>query len=434
MNVELEELQYAVTIQNSQFIIQHSAGASKVAVYSYKARTAVGQLVTGTLEAENEKVLNSKLSAMGYVPVQIQEQKKALDLRSFFIRFQKVSLKSLAIFARQFSTMIDAGLSLVKCLDILAQQTEDDKLREIVKQVRQSVEDGSTLANAFAQFPQTFSPLFINLVNAGEVGGVLDEVMQRLSGFLESDQRLRSKVKSAMTYPTIIMVVAVGVVIFLVTFVLPTFISMFEGMDLELPLPTLFLLGVSNFMRKFWYIAVAGAVGGVMALMRYISTPTGKKMFDRLILKVPVFGPLNRKVAISRFARTLATLLASGVNVMQALEVVAKASGNNVIQEAVMTARSSIREGESIASPLAESEVFPPMVTQMISVGEETGNLDGMLQKISDFYDLEVETTLAALTSLLEPLLMVGMGVVVGFIVISMFLPMFKLIGGVSSK
>lgn len=431
MSYELKSINSKLTTQNSELAERSEA---EVAVYSYKARTAVGQLVTGTLEAENEKVLNSKLSAMGYVPVQIQEQKKALDLRSFFIRFQKVNLKSLAIFARQFSTMIDAGLSLVKCLDILAQQTEDDKLREIVKQVRQSVEDGSTLANSFAQFPQTFSPLFINLVNAGEVGGVLDEVMQRLSGFLESDQRLRSKVKSAMTYPTIIMVVAVGVVIFLVTFVLPTFISMFEGMDLELPLPTLFLLGVSNFMRKFWYIAVAGAVGSVMALMRYISTPTGKKMFDRLILKVPVFGPLNRKVAISRFARTLATLLASGVNVMQALEVVAKASGNNVIQEAVMTARASIREGESIAAPLAESEVFPPMVTQMISVGEETGNLDGMLQKISDFYDLEVETTLSALTSLLEPLLMVGMGVVVGFIVISMFLPMFKLIGGVSSK
>lgn len=405
-----------------------------MAVYIYKARTATGQLVDGSLEAENERLLNSKLIAMGYIPVSIQLQKKAIPIKEFFLRFQKVKLKSLVIFARQFSTMINAGLSLVRCLDILAQQTEDLKLRDIIKNIRQSIEDGSTLANAFDQYPQVFSRLFVNLVHAGEVGGVLDNVMQRLSVFLEKDQALKTKIKSAMAYPTVVLGFAVLIVIGLVSFVLPTFINMFEGMELELPLPTKILLAISYFMRKFWYIAIGGTVGSVILLLRYISTPIGKKQYDRFMLKMPIFGPLNSKSSISRFSRTLATLLSSGVPVMQALEVVAKSSGNIVIEEAVMTARVSIREGESIAVPLAESKVFPPMVTQMIAVGEETGNLDGMLQKISDFYDMEVETTLASLTSLLEPLLMVGIGAVVGFIVISMFLPMFKLIGGITSR
>jgi type IV pilus assembly protein PilC len=407
-----------------------------MAVYIYKARTATGQLVDGTLEAENERVLNSKLAAMGYIPVSIQLQKKQVPIQEFFLRFQKVKLKSLVVFTRQFSTMISAGLSLVKCLDILAQQTEDLKLREIVKTIRQSVEDGSTLANAFAQHPQVFSNLFINLVHAGEVGGVLDEVMQRLSIFLEKDQALKTKIKSAMTYPTVVLGFAVLIVFGLVTFVLPTFISMFEGMELELPLPTKILLKVSNFLRNPMGggITIVSIVAGIILLMRYISTPIGKRQYDRFLLKMPVFGQLNVKSSISRFARTLATLLSSGVPVMQALEVTAKSSGNTVIEEAVMTARASIREGESIAGPLAESKIFPPMVTQMIAVGEETGNLDGMLQKISDFYDMEVENTLASLTSLLEPLLMIGIGGVVGFIVISMFLPMFKLIGGITSK
>lgn len=407
-----------------------------MAIYIYKARTATGQLVNGTLEAENERVLNSKLAAMGYIPVSIQLQKKQVPIQEFLLRFQKVKLKSLVVFARQFSTMISAGLSLVKCLDILAQQTEDIKLREIIKKVRESVESGSTLANAFSQHPQVFSSLFINLVHAGEVGGVLDEVMQRLAIFLEKDQALKTKIKSAMTYPTVVLGFAILIVFGLVTFVLPTFISMFEGMDLELPLPTRILLKVSNFLRNplGGGVTILSIIGGIILLMRYISTPIGKRQYDRFLLRMPVFGPLNSKSAISRFARTLGTLLASGVPVMQALEVTAKSSGNTVIEEAVMTARASIREGESIAGPLSESKIFPPMVTQMIAVGEETGNLDGMLQKISDFYDMEVENTLASLTSLLEPLLMVGIGTIVGFIVISMFLPMFKLIGGITSK
>lgn len=402
-----------------------------MSTFNYKARTISGQMMTGQLDADNERMLISKLSAMGYAVISVEQVKKTQPLKDIFSKFQRIHLKSISIFARQFSTMINAGLSLVKCLDILSQQTEDKKLQEVIKQVKQAVEDGSTLSSAFGQFPAVFPPMFTNLVNAGEIGGVLDDVMARIASFLEKEQMLKGKVKSAMTYPAIVLFVATGIVLFLVTFVLPTFISMFEGMELELPLPTKILLGISNAIRNYWYIWPFVLVGVVIGFLRYISTPTGKRQYDKIILKVPVFGMLNSKVAISRFANTLGMLLSSGVPVMQALEVTANVAGNVVVTEAIMTSRISIREGENIAGPLADSGVFPPMVTQMIAVGEETGNLGGMLQKISDFYDMEVENTLQSLTSLLEPLLMVGMGVVVGFIVISMFLPMFKLIGGI---
>lgn len=403
-------------------------------VYTYKARTQSGEIKKGEVEAENERALNAKLAQQGYLPVEIKlkPRKEESFIGGMAAKFrERVPLKSLAIFARQFSTMINAGLSLVKCLDILAEQTEDKTLRKFTVRIKQSVEDGSTLANAFEQFPRTFNKLFVNLVHAGEVGGVLDEVMDRLAGFLEKDQQLRSKIRSSMTYPAIILFVAIGVVIFLVTFVLPTFIQMFEGMDLELPIMTKMLLAVSEGLRKYWYIFLLSLFFGLVGLGRYIATPAGKRQFDQLVLKLPVFGPLNQKVAISRFARTLSTLLASGVPVLQAMEVVAEAAGNVVVTKAVMTARTSIKEGESIAGPLGASGIFPPMVTQMIAVGEETGNLETMLTKVSDFYDLEVDATVSALTSLLEPLLMVGMGVIVGFIVIAMFLPMFQLIQGI---
>ncbi len=397
--------------------------------FNYKARTVSGQLVTGVLEADNEKSLASKLSSQGLMLIKSEEIKKKAAFAESLSRFKKVSLKSLSIFARQFSTMIDAGVSLVKCLDVLSQQTEDEKLRGILREVRQSVEDGSTLANAFNKHRLVFGELFINLVHAGEIGGVLDEVMQRLASFFESEQKIRSKVRSAMTYPAIILFVAVGVVIFLVAFVLPTFVQMFEGMDVELPKPTKMLLWLSAAMRHYWYLFVVGGIGVSIAFGRFISTPSGKRLYDRFILKFPVFGPLTRKIAISRFARTLSTLMSSGVPVLQALDVVARAAGNDVVAQAILKARTSIREGESIASPLGETEIFPPMVTQMIAVGEETGNLDTMLEKVADFYDLEIETTVASLTSLLEPLLMVAMGGIVGFIVISMFLPLFNLVG-----
>ncbi len=398
-------------------------------MFNYKARSVSGQLMQGQIEADNEKALATKLSSQGLMLIKSEEVKKKTAFKETLSRFKKVSLKALSIFARQFSTMIDAGVSLVKCLDVLSQQTEDEKLRGILKEVRQNVEDGSTLANAFNKHRQVFGELFVNLVHAGEIGGVLDEVMQRLATFFESEQKIRSKVKSAMTYPAIILFVAVSVTIFLIVYVLPTFISMFEGMEIELPKTTKMLLWLSNAIRGYWYLFVVGLIVFIIAFARFITTPQGKRLFDRFILKFPVFGPLIKKIAISRFARTLSTLLSSGVPVLQALDVVARAAGNDVISQAILKARTSIREGESIASPLSETDIFPPMVTQMISVGEETGNLDTMLEKISDFYDLEIETTVASLTSLLEPLLMVAMGFIVGFIVISMFMPLFTMVG-----
>lgn len=400
-------------------------------LFQYRARNAQGQLVDGEIETDTERTANAKLAGQGLIPLEIKLKKKKGEGGGIFARFQRVPLKSQAIFFRQFSTMINAGLSLVRSLDILTQQTEDKKLKTIATQVKQTVQDGATLEQALQQHPQTFNQLSVSLVRAGETGGVLDEVLERLATFLEKDQQLRSKVRSAMTYPAIVFVMAIGIVLFLVTFVLPTFISMFEGLDLQLPTPTKVLLVLSKIIRGYWYIVIIALIGAYIAFSRYLGTEMGKRQYDRFILKMPVFGQLNQKVAISRFSRTLGTLLNSGVPVLHAMEVVAQAAANTVVTSAVMKARASIREGESIADPLGQSGIFPPMVTQMIAVGEETGNLSGMLQKISDFYDLEVETTLSALTSLLEPLLMVGMGGIVGFIVISMFLPMFKLISGI---
>jgi type IV pilus assembly protein PilC len=337
----------------------------------------------------------------------------------------------LTVFSRQFATMINAGLAMVRCLDILSEQTEDKKLQQTLVQVRRDVEGGSTLSNALGKHPTVFSQLYISMVKAGEMGGVLDEVLERLAGFMEKDFGLKKKVKSALTYPVVILVMALGIVFFLVTYILPTFVQLFEGMSLQLPLPTRILIAITKGARNPIVVGVVAAltvVGGVL-MNRYIQTPVGKKQYDLLKLNIPVFGLLNKKVAISRFCRTLGTLLSSGVPIMQALEIVGKASGNEIIAMTVSKVRESIREGESIASPLGASGMFPPMVTQMVAVGEETGNLDAMLSKISDFYDTEVEYLLASLTSMLEPIMIVGMGGIVGFIVISVFLPLYQLIG-----
>jgi type IV pilus assembly protein PilC len=330
--------------------------------------------------------------------------------------------------------MINAGLAMVRCLDILSEQTEDKKLQQTLIQVRRDVEGGSTLSNALSKHPTVFSTLYTSMVKAGEMGGVLDEVLERLAGFMEKDYALKKKVKSALTYPVVILIMALGIVFFLVTYILPTFVTLFEGMNLELPLPTRVLIGTTKAVRNpVILIPLIGVVvvGGVF-VNRYISTPLGKKQYDLLKLNIPVFGLLNKKVAISRFCRTLGTLLSSGVPIMQALEIVGKASGNEIIAMTVGKIRESIREGESIASPLGASGMFPPMVTQMVAVGEETGNLDAMLSKISDFYDTEVEYLLSSLTSMLEPIMIVGMGAIVGFIVVSVFLPLYQLIGNMA--
>ncbi|OQA84081.1 MAG: Type II secretion system protein F [bacterium ADurb.Bin236] len=399
-----------------------------MAQYVYKARDSKGQLVSGTMDADNEQSVRSRLREKNYIATSISLKSKSMNLKEVLAKFQKVKAKNLAVFARQFSTMVNAGLSLVRALDILEKQADDKKLKEIIRDIRLRVESGASLADSFGQHPQTFSDLFINLTHAGEVGGVLDETLSRIAEFLEKDQALRAKVKSSMTYPTIIFIFAIIIVIFMLVFVLPTFTSVFENLNVTMPAMTAMLIKMSDALRGYWYVFIGFAVGAVFLFKYYTNTPKGKFQWHTLLLRVPVFGLLNKKVTVSRFSRTLGTLLSSGVPVMQALDVTGKASGNKVVERSIESVRVSIREGESISVPMEASGIFPPMVTQMIAVGEETGKLDAMLNKISEFYDMEVEATLSALTSLLEPLLMVFMGGMVGFIVVAMFMPMFQLI------
>lgn len=403
-------------------------------VFVYEARDAAGQLKKDKIDAPNMRMATQRLQEQKMTVINIKEQAGGVaqaDVLGWYQKLRKVNEQALTVFSRQFATMINAGLAMVRCLDILSEQTEDKKLQQTLIQVRRDVEGGSTLSNALAKHPTVFSTLYTSMVKAGEMGGVLDEVLERLAGFMEKDFALKKKVKSALTYPVVILVMALGIVFFLVTYILPTFVTLFEGMHLELPLPTRILMGTTKAVRNPVILIplIALVIVGGVFLNRYVSTPLGKKQYDLLKLNIPVFGLLNKKVAISRFCRTLGTLLSSGVPIMQALEIVGKASGNEIIAMTVGKIRESIREGESIASPLGASGMFPPMVTQMVAVGEETGNLDAMLSKISDFYDTEVEYLLASLTSMLEPIMIVGMGGIVGFIVVSVFLPLYQLIG-----
>lgn len=404
--------------------------------FVYEARDATGQLRKDTIEAANLRAATQRLQEQRMTVIQIKAKAAgagADGLAGLLSRMKKVDEQALTVFSRQFATMINAGLAMVRCLDILSEQTEDKKLRETLIQVRRDVEGGSTLSNSLAKHPTVFSMLYISMVKAGEMGGVLDEVLERLAGFMEKDFALKKKVKSALTYPVVILLMASGIVFFLVTYILPTFVALFEGMSLALPLPTQILIAVTKGARNpavMIPLIILLCVGGFM-VGQYIRTPAGRKQYDMMRLNIPVFGLLNRKVAISRFCRTLGTLLSSGVPIMQALEIVGRASGNEIIAMTVTKVRESIREGESIASPLGASGMFPPMVTQMVAVGEETGNLDAMLSKIADFYDTEVEYMLASLTSMLEPIMIVGMGGIVGFIVISVFLPLYQLIGNI---
>lgn len=406
-------------------------------VFVYEVRDATGQLKRDTIEAQNIRMATQRLQEQKFTVINIKEKTTSVgqaDLMSWYQKLKKVNEQALVVFSRQFATMINAGLAMVRCLDILSEQTEDKKLQQTLIQVRRDVEGGATLSNALQKHPNVFSTLYTSMVKAGEMGGVLDEVLERLASFMEKDFSLKKKVKSALTYPVVILIMALAIVFFLVTYILPTFVSLFEGMNLTLPLPTKILIGLTKGARNpivvipFLILSVIGFIG----LGRYIQTPYGKKQYDLLKLNIPVFGLLNKKVAISRFCRTLGTLLSSGVPIMQALEIVGRASGNEIIAMTVTKIRDSIREGESIATPLGSSGMFPPMVTQMVAVGEETGNLDAMLSKISDFYDTEVEYLLSSLTSMLEPIMIVGMGGIVGFIVISVFLPLYQLIGSMS--
>jgi len=411
-------------------------------VYSYVAKDALGKVQKGRSEAENEQVLVRRLREKGFWVHKVTEEKGeqvaregAPAVRPSFGIFGRVSGRDLSLFCRQFATMINAGVSLVRCLAVLEEQSTSPRLQEIIRDLQASVESGETLSRALSKYPRVFSNLFVGLVRAGEVGGVLDETLARLAGFLEDNERLKRKIKSAMTYPVLVAGFAVGIVILLVTFVLPKFMDLFRDLGVkELPLPTQILVNFSNALTQRWYWFIVGAVVAVVAVQRYVRTRVGKRHYDWLKLKFPVFGKLNHKVALARFSRTLSTLMMSGVPILGALETVAGALDNEIIGDAVMAARAAIREGDRIGDPLQRSGLFPPMVVQMVTIGEETGALDSMLTKVAEFYEAEVDATLQSLTAAIEPLMIVFLGGVVGFIVISMFLPLVAIINTLASS
>ncbi len=402
--------------------------------YAYTVRDAGGILRNGSSEAENPEVLGRRLREQGFT---IQEIKKSRAKKAaggnFFDNLQKVKLTELAIFCRQFSTMIDAGVSLVRSLTILQEQTTNKRLQRILFDVTKEVEAGQTLSKSLAKYPSVFNNLFLGLIRAGEVGGVLEETLQRLSTFLEKDVEMRRKVKSAMTYPTIVVVVALGIVVGLCTFIVPKFVQLFKDMGVkEFPALTLGLMAFSDFLiHKTLLIVVIAIVVNIAAKALY-KTKFGLYLFDRIKLKLPVFGKLTHKVALARFSRTLGTLLVSGVPILQALETVAGTVGNVLISDAILDARARIREGERIGDPLTKSKMFPPMVVQMISIGEESGALDSMLAKVADFYEDEVDAALASLAAAIEPILIIFLGVAVLLIILGMFMPMISLIQSLS--
>ena len=401
-----------------------------MAIYAYTIRDATGALRQGTRDGENERAVVRWLQEQGLTVVKVQQTRVAKP-KSAGGGFGRVKLSDLSIFCRQFSTMVDAGVSLVRCLSVLGEQTMSSKLRRIIADVEAEVQAGQPLSKALSKYPNVFSNLFIGLVHAGEVGGALEESLQRLSVFLEKDMELRRKVRGAMTYPCIVMVVALIVVIGLVTFVLPKFMQLFVELGMQkdsMPTMTVMLMNFSHFLTTKWWIVLLMLAAFYTSFRMFVRTRVGRRAYDRLKLKAPVFGKLNHKICLARFSRTLGTLLVSGVPILQALETVAGTVANEIIGDAILEARSRIREGDRIADPLQKSKMFPPMVVQMIAIGEESGALDQMLTKIADFYESEVDATLQSLTSAIEPLLIVFLGAAVGFIVISMFLPLIAVI------
>jgi len=399
-----------------------------MAKFLWEGRTRVGGTMTGEIEAPNEAFVIAQLRRQQIVPVKIKNKPRDLGLR-IPGRRGKVSRRELAIFTRQFATMIDAGLPLVQCLDILGMQQENQAFKQVILKVKEDVESGSTFADALEKHPKVFDELFVNLVSAGEVGGILDTILARLAAYIEKAMKLAKQVKSAMVYPSTILAVALIVTTVLLLYVIPIFAQMFQDFGAALPAPTVIVLAISAYTRKYFLLGLVLIVLLVLGIRWYYKQEGGRRRIDRLLLRVPIFGDLLRKIAVARFSRTLGTMVSSGVPILESMDIVAKSAGNKIIEEAIVKARASISEGKTISEPLAESKVFPVMVTQMVSVGEATGALDTMLNKIADFYDDEVDAAVGALTSLLEPMLMIFLGVVIGGLVIAMYLPIFKLAG-----
>jgi type IV pilus assembly protein PilC len=395
--------------------------------YAYEARDASGRNVTGVIEARDERALIANLRPQGFTITSVREEKKAFDISSLFRFRGKVKNKDLTIFSRQFSTMVNAGLPLMQALEILARETDSIPLRRLLDKVRAEVGAGLPLSEALKKHPDTFTRLYTDLVKAGETGGALDVILQRLASYLEKSQTLRRKVKSALTYPIVVAFVAFAVTGAIIIFAVPFFANVYESFGAQLPVPTLILLAISRAITGYFWLVGLILLGVVLLIRQYAKSEKGRLNIDRILLKLPVFGALFRKAAVARFARTFAVLVASGVPILEAMEVVARSSGNRVIETSVLKAREDIREGELISDPLQRSGVFPPMVTQMILVGEETGSLEEMLTKIADFYDEEVDTAVGALTTLIEPLMIVMLGAVVAGIVVALYLPIFRL-------
>ena len=396
--------------------------------YAYRVRTREGRIVAGKMEADGEGAVAARLRAQGFIPIQINKEARMSTKTEFHIIPQRVKLKDLAIFSRQFATMINSGLSLLRTLNILAEQTENPLLAKTIGMLRDDVERGSSLSGAMTKHPKVFSALFVAMVRAGETGGQLDTVLMRVADNYEADYKLRQKVKSAMTYPVVVAGIAVMLLTVMLLFIVPTFANMFTGLGGELPLPTKILLALSEQAKIIVPVFFIGSIVGYIVYKRVRkSNQQARLRFDRLKLKIPIFGDLFQKVAVSRFTRTLALLLRAGVPVLQALDIVSDSTGNEVLAEAARDVKESVRSGESMSGPLANHKVFPPMVVQMIAVGEDTGALDAMLDKVSDFYDQEVESTTESLTSLIEPIMIAVLGGIVGGMVIALYMPMFKI-------
>jgi type IV pilus assembly protein PilC len=397
-------------------------------MFEYTARNTTGQIQKGQLDVATKDDVSAYLRKNRLILVSVREAPKQISLS---MGGPRIKTRDIVIFTRQFATMINAGLPLVQSLNILAAQTENKSLREVTKAVVYDVESGNTLADAFSKHPKAFSDLYVNMVAAGEAGGILDTILLRLATFLEKNDALLRKVKGAMVYPGVIITVAGGAIAILLIFVIPTFQTMFSSAGLELPLPTRVVIGMSNFLIGYWWAVLLAMGAVVFALRSYYATAGGKRHIDGALLRSPVLGDVIRKSAVSRFTRTLGTLVSSGVSILEGLEITAKTAGNSIIHDAVMDSRNSIAGGETIAAPLEKSRVFPPMVISMIAVGEQTGGLDEMLSKIADFYDEEVDVAVSALLSLMEPAMIVILGVIVGGMVIAMYLPIFDMMNAV---
>ncbi len=398
-------------------------------LYIWEGKGRKGEIQKDEMEAESEQVVRAYLTKRGITPTKVKKKPKDLFENVAFLQ-PKITTKDVIILCRQFSTMIDAGLPIIQCLDILKTQQENPTFKKKLKEIKENVESGSTLAEALKKHPQQFDNLFVNMVAAGEAGGILDVILRRLSAYMEKNAKLIAQVKGAMVYPVITIIVAILVIGVIMVFVIPVFEDMFASMDKALPTPTVIVVTMSRFIKGNVIYILVGMGLGVFALKKFYATEKGKIIIDRIMLRAPVFGILLRKVAVAKFTRTMGTMLASGVAILEALDIVAKTAGNKIVEQAVYDTRTGITEGRTMADPLSESGVFPSMVCQMIAVGESTGALDAMLGKIADFYEEEVDQAVENLTAMIEPIMLVFLGTVIGGLVVAMYLPIFTMAGG----